>query len=260
MAFLGRPPAPPPAPAAPPSRARASPRLTPPSFFHPRHAQVSGRIGELLGDLYAAGTAGKNFDKIVKDLEAFNAVVKGSGLVVERFFSSANYSPEECAKVVELLLTAKEPLASFKDIKDAEVREVLVDNEGNLEAWRGARKAVAALNLAEPVKALLDTLAKDGRLERVKKLAGYAAELSHASSKTVSAVVTSAVPLSKAQQEAVAKAIPTYAAGFPAGTTVLPVFAVDAAVVGGLTVTMKNTTVDLSANSRLVDVVAAATA
>jgi len=224
----------------------------------PASVRVSGRTGELLGELYTAGTAGKNFDKIVKDLEAFTGAVKSSGLVVERFFSSANYSPAECAKVVELLLTAKEPLTSFKDIKDAEVREVLVDNEGNMDAWRGARKAVAALNLSEPVKALLDTLAKDGHLERVKKLAGYASELASVSSKTVNAVVTSAVPLTKAQQDAVVKALPTYAKDFPAGTNVVPVFAVDTAVVGGLTVTIKNTSIDLSANSRLVEVVAAA--
>ena len=251
------PPFPPPPPSAPPS----DPPCPHPPFFPahpPTNLQVSGRIGELLGELYAAGTAAKNFDKVVKDLDAFSTVIKGSGLVVERFFSSANYSPEECAKVVELLLTQKEPLASFKDIKDVDVREVLVDNEGNLEAWRGARKAVAALALCEPVKAALDSCARDGHLERVKKLAAYAAELASVSSKTLSAVVTSAVPLTKAQQEAVAKAIPSYVGGFPAGTSVVPVFSVDAAIVGGLTVTIKNQSVDLSANSRLVDVVAQA--
>ena len=216
---------------------------------------MAGRIGEHLAELYAAGQKGKNFDKIVKDLEQVTAAVKGGGLVVERFFSTANYQPAECKKVVELLLTAKEPLTSFKEIKDEDVREVLVDNEGNLAAWLGARKAIAAIGVSDAVKALLEKLAAEGRLERVKKLAAYALELKNVTLKTTDAVVTSAAPLSKAQQEAVAKSLPAYA---PAGVSVNPVFVVDPAVLGGLIVTMKNQSIDLSANSRLVEVAALA--
>ena len=215
---------------------------------------MAGRIGEHLAELYAAGQKGKNFDKIVKDLEGVSAAVKAGGLVVDRFFSTANYSPVECKKVVALLLSGAEPLASFKDIKDEDVREILVDNEANLAVWLGVRKALAALSLTDAVKATLEKLAAEGRLERVKKLAAYAAELKAVTLKTTDAIVTSAVPLSKAQQEAVTKALPAYA---PAGITVNPVFAVDSAVTGGLTITLKNVSVDLSANSRLVEVVSA---
>ena len=190
----------------------------------------------------------------MKELDAVVAAVKTGGLVVERFFATANYSPEECKKVIELLMTTKEPLSSFKDIKDAEVKEVLVDNEGNVEAWLRVRKAIAAAAPSEPVVTLIGKLAAEGRLERLKKLASYAAELKNVSSKTLDAVVTSAIPLSKTQQEAVLKALPTYAG---AGSTVNPVFVVDPAIVGGLTVTLQNKSIDLSANSRLVEVVAA---
>ena len=215
---------------------------------------MAGRIGEHLAELYSAGQKGKNFDKIVKDLEAVSAAVKAGGLVVDRFFSTANYSPVECKKVVDLLLSAKEPLTSFKDIKDEDVKEILVDNEGNLAAWLGVRKALGAQALSEAVKSLLEKLAAEGRLERVKKLSVYAQELKNVTLKTTDALVTSAVPLSKAQQEAIAKALPTYA---PAGTSVNPVFVVDSAITGGLTVTLKNVSIDLSANSRLVEVVGA---
>ncbi len=215
---------------------------------------MSGRIGEILAELYAAGLKGKNFDKIVKDLEGLAAAVKSGGLVVERFFTTSNYSPEECKKVVELLLTSKEPLTSFKDIKDEEVKDILVDNEGNIEAWRSVRKSVAALSLSEPVVAMLSVLAKEAHLERVRKLAAYAVELRNVTSKTVDAVVASAIPLSKAQQEAVSKALPAYAGG----ATIVPSFVVDAAIVGGLTVTLKNASIDLSANSRIVEVVSQA--
>lgn len=112
---------------------------------------------------------------------------------------------------------------------------------------------MSALGLSEPVKALLTTLASEAHLERLKKIAAYAAELRAVTSKTLDAVVTSAVPLSKAQQEAVSKALPTYASGQTVATT----FTVDPAIVGGLTVTLKNATIDLSVNSRLVEVVAA---
>ena len=188
----------------------------------------------------------------MSDLAGVAAAVKSGGLVVERFFATANYSPEECKKVVELLFSAKEPLTSFKDIKDAEVKEVLVDNEGNVEAWLKVRKAIAALGVSEAVVTTIGKLAAEGRLERVKKLANYAQELKNVSSKTMDAVVTSAIPLSKTQQDTVVKSLPAYAG---AGSTVNPVFVVDPAILGGLTITLQNKAIDLSANSRLVEVV-----
>ena len=54
-----------------------------------------------------------------------------------------------------MLTTNKEPLASFDSIKNLEVKEVIVDNAANLDAWRGARKAVLALNVSEEVKEVL---------------------------------------------------------------------------------------------------------
>ena len=43
------------------------------------------------------------------------------------------------------------PLSSLQ----TEIREVIVDNESNLEAWRGARKAVQALGLTAEVRATI---------------------------------------------------------------------------------------------------------
>ncbi len=204
--------------------------------------------------LYAAGVAGKNFDKLVQEVDAIVAAVKQGGLVVERFFATSNYSPEECRKVVDLLLTTKEPLASFAAIKDAEVKDVLVDNEGNLGAWLAVRKAIAAAAPSAPVRELLTALGDEGRLDRLRKVGVLGAELRAVTSKTLEAVVTSATALSKAQQDAVVKALPSYAGG---NANVTPVFVVDASIVGGLNVVIKNQSIDLSVNSRLVEVASA---
>lgn len=185
------------------------------------------------------------------------AAVQASGLVIDRFFSTNNYSEEECKKVIDLLMTSKEPLTSFKDIKDVDVKDILVDNEGNMDAWRSARKAVQALSISEEVKGALATMAEDAALTRVKLVMEKATDLRAAVSKTLDAVVSSAVALTKAQQDAVKAALPAYA---PAGQGLSITFVVDPAVLGGLRIDMKNTTVDLSAASRLVDVMAGARA
>lgn len=85
-------------------------------------------------------------------MQGFVAAIQGAGMVVDRFFSTANYSPEECQMVLELLMTNKEPLTSFESIKNAEVKDLLVDNAGNMDAWRGARKAVQDLKVSDDVK------------------------------------------------------------------------------------------------------------
>ena len=105
------------------------------------------------------------------------------------------------------------PLSSPPFCLQSEVREVIVDNEGNLDAWRGARKAIAGLGLAPEAKAVLETLASEGRLDLVKKVAVKAGELKAVTSKTLDAEVRSAVPLSKDQQAAISKALPQYAPG-----------------------------------------------
>jgi F0F1-type ATP synthase delta subunit len=217
-------------------------------------AKLGGRSGEITRELFAAGAKGKNFDKIVKDLDAFVGVVQKAGLVVDRFFTSSNYSPSECKKVADLLLTTKEPLSSFAGIKDAETREVIVDNEGNVPAWLAARKAVAALGLSDAVVAAINTMAAEGNLSRVKLVAHKAADVRAMTSKSLDVVVSSAVPLSKAQQDAVAKALPAYA---PAGQALSPTYVVDPAVMGGLLVSFKNLSIDLTSSSRLVEVVSA---
>ena len=95
-------------------------------------------------------------------------------------------------------------------------------------------------------------MADEGKLVLLKKVASKSAELRAVSLKASDAVVTSAVPLSKEQQAALAKSLPAYA---PAGTTLNVVYAVDPAILGGLIVSIKNETIDLSAASRLVEVV-----
>ena len=163
-------------------------------------------------------------------------------------------SDVECKLVLELLLTDKEPLKSFDSIKNADVKEMLVDNEGNMEVWRTARKGVAALNLSPEVRGALEALAAEAHLELVKKVASKSADLRAVTSKTVDAEVRSAVPLSKEHQAAVVKALPQYVA---AGQQVNVSWTVDPAVLGGLLITMKNTTIDLSATTKLVEVASA---
>ena len=86
----------------------------------------------------------------------------------------------------------------------------------------------------------------------LQHIARKAAEMRAVTSKALDAIVTSAVPLTKEQQASVAKALPAYA---PAGSNLTVSYAVDPAILGGLLVTIKNQTIDLSAASRLVEVV-----
>lgn len=217
--------------------------------------KLTGRSGALVEALYTATKAKGGFDKVVKELEAFVAVVQSAGLVVDRFFTTTNYSPEECRLVLDLLLTTKEPLTSFAAIKNGDVKDLIVDNESNMDTWRAARKAVADLKLSDDVKRALEEVAGDGRLDLAKRMAAKAAELRSVTSKVVDVTVTSAVPLTKDQQGAVGKALPGYAA---AGVSLSVNYVVDPAVLGGLLISIQNSIVDLSASSRLVEVVAAA--
>ena len=57
--------------------------------------------------------------------------------------------------VVETLASTKEPLTSFEGIQDQNVKELIIDNEGNLETWRGARKAVTAIGMLPEVAGVL---------------------------------------------------------------------------------------------------------
>lgn len=105
-------------------------------------------------------------------------MIENAGLVVDRFFTTSNYSDSECKVrrvsetsapaalpsvavnqpcqlVVDTLVSTKEPLTSFEGIKDANVKELIVDNEGNLETWVSARKAVAAVGIAPEVAGVL---------------------------------------------------------------------------------------------------------
>ncbi len=99
-----------------------------------------------------------------------------------------------------------------------------------------------------------DKLASQGSLHLVKKAAIKAAEVRSVTSKSTDVTVTSAVALSKAQQEAISKAVPAYTGS---GQSVAINYVVDPAVLGGLLVTFKNQTIDLSATTRLVEVAAA---
>jgi len=86
----------------------------------------------------------------------------------------------------------------------------------------------------------------------VKRVAEKAADLRLVTSKAADAIVASAVALTKEQQAAIGKALPAYA---PTGTSLNVHYTVDPAVLGGLQISIKNTTIDLSSTSRLVDVV-----
>lgn len=214
--------------------------------------KLTGRSGELIEAIYNGTSKTKGaFEKIVKELESVSKIISSSGLVIDRFFSTTNYSPEECKMVAELLLTDKEPLNSFDSIKNTEVRELLVDNEANVAVWKNTRKELNALNLSPEVKNLFNTLASEARLDLVKKATEKAVDLRAALSKSVDVQVASAVPLSKEQQAAVTKALPQYA---PAGSSINVNYVVDNNLLGGLLVTLKNQTVDLSVSTRLVEV------
>ena len=99
-----------------------------------------------------------------------------------------------------------------------------------------------------------DSIAAEGRLDLLKHVAAKVRELRSVTSRILDAEVRSAVPLTKDQQDAISKALPKYA---EAGHTLNVAYTVDPAVLGGLLVTMKNQTIDLSATSRLVEVISA---
>ena len=59
--------------------------------------KLTGRSGELVTELFAAkGKDAAAYGKAVVELDGLVAAVAAAGLVVERFFSSANYSAGEC--------------------------------------------------------------------------------------------------------------------------------------------------------------------
>ena len=86
----------------------------------------------------------------------------------------------------------------------------------------------------------------------VKNAAAKAADLRMVISKTLDVEVRSAVALSKEQAAAVTKALPAYATGNSVNVS----FVVDPAVLGGLLVSMKNSVIDLSVTTKLVEVIA----
>jgi F-type H+-transporting ATPase subunit delta len=102
---------------------------------------------------------------------------------------------------------------------------------------------------------LAETLAAEGRLDLVIKVAEKAATLRAVTSKSMDVQVASAVALTKDQQAAIAKALPVYT---PAGTTLNLNYTVDSAIMGGLLISLQNQIIDLSSSSRLVELAAAA--
>jgi F-type H+-transporting ATPase subunit delta len=102
---------------------------------------------------------------------------------------------------------------------------------------------------------LAETLAAEGRLDLVIKVAEKAATLRAVTSKSMDVQVASAVALTKDQQAAIAKALPAYT---PAGTTLNLNYTVDSAIMGGLLISLQNQIIDLSSSSRLVELAAAA--
>ena len=100
-----------------------------------------------------------------------------------------------------------------------------------------------------------ETVASEGRLDLVKRLPEKAHQLRASSSKSIDATVTSAVALTKDQQAAITKNLPSHA---PTGFTLNVKYSVDPAILGGLLVSFNNQSIDLSSSSRLVEVVAGA--
>ena len=76
----------------------APPHRRPASFlFVPSPLQLTGRSGELVEKLFVATSKNKGaFDKAVKELESVVTIINKSGLVVDRFFTTINYSAVEC--------------------------------------------------------------------------------------------------------------------------------------------------------------------
>jgi F0F1-type ATP synthase delta subunit len=215
--------------------------------------KLTGRTGELVEQLFISGSKTNSFDKFVKEINALVAAYSGAGLVVSRFFSTHNYSAKECKVVFSLLTTTNEPLTSFDSIKDTEIKELFIDNAGNLDAWRNARKEIADAKLSKEVLDLFETLANEGKLFMLPVAKQQAAELLAVSSKSLDVEVKSATSLNKDIQGAIAKALPGYC---PPGQTLNIKYTVDAAVLGGLLITIGGKqTIDLSASTKLVEVV-----
>ena len=94
----------------------------------------------------------------------------------------------------------------------------------------------------------LTTLAANARLGEVDKVIDAYAQLMKAERKEVDAVITSATKLSKAQTDKIAKSLEPHLA---AGEKVKVTTAVDASLLGGLTVQIGDKYLDLSAASAI---------
>jgi len=215
----------------------------------PLPAKVSGIAGGLAAELYRSAVGAGNFSDVVYDLFALNKVVEESPDVITRFFKHNNYSEVECALAVDLLTTGK--YANHNAIPTQDQRETIVGAPENFQSWADAKKAIDALELEDVTKAFIGKLAKLARLDLLKSVASTCADLQAAASKTVPVVVSSAVALSPAQKERISKLLPKYA-----GTQAINVeFEVDPSTLGGLMITLENRSIDLSASSKLMEVV-----
>jgi ATP synthase F1 delta subunit len=213
----------------------------------------AGRASEVVAALWTEAKAGKApaFDKTVGELGKFVAAVEAAGANVDRMFSSSHYSADECGTAVALLLgTAPAPSAAAYASLDASVQDV-IDDPAAVAQWLSARAAIADMKLSATTQGVLTQLAREANLARVKRVAARGAAVVAAQSKSAAVTVTSAVALTKAQQDAVAKALPKYVPGD--AKDIKASFVVDASVLGGLTVAFGNSVVDLSAISRLTD-------
>lgn len=69
-----------------------------PSAASSMPVKLTGRSGELVEELWvkAGSKSGPRFDAAATALDGLVAAVSGAGLVVDRFFTTANYSAVEC--------------------------------------------------------------------------------------------------------------------------------------------------------------------
>lgn len=215
----------------------------------PLPIKVSGTSGAIAAQLFRDASSADSFEDIVVDLAELVAVIEGAPEGISRFFRHANYSPEECKIVVDLLTTDK--YTTFDSVSTQEMRETLVGWAENMGAWTSIKAEIASLGLEPASVAVLGKLASLARLDLLRTVAEVCADIDTANSDVVPVTVTTAVDLSDSQKDRITRALPRFT-----GSEDLDVeFVVDPSVKGGLGVTLNgNQSIDLTASTEAIEV------
>jgi F-type H+-transporting ATPase subunit delta len=215
--------------------------------------RLQGASGEIAASVYENNPA-KTFSTVASELKTVLAAVEGAGIVVSRFFAANNYTPEECRAVLFCLLTDTLSKTKYDAIKDNTISKVIVAKAENVGAFTDAAKAIKAAKLSKETRSVLARLADDSRLDLLDKVVEKMDMVLAADNKQVDVEVTSAVGLSKAQESALKKVMPAFVAKDEKANFS---FLVDPNVIGGLSVRVGSSVVDLTAQSRLVSALGA---